>query len=491
LTVAVSSFGDENLDPTQNTLAGIGTTGAEIYDWLTWPDKAGTIGPGLASSWKVSQDQLTWTVTLRPGLKFSNGESITASDVVFSMEREIAPTSITSFASLWRAKIKSVQATSTDTVQVALNSPWPTFPDALSPYEGTLGIVLPEAYFNSVGEAGFVAHPIGSGPWEFTGHTLGVDYTYKANPHPAFRPTPHYKNLEVSLVTDDTTRMAELESGQASIVETLPSDVGLIHSQKDQVLSIPNYTQTAVTFFGWGDPADASYPTSKLDVREALSLAINRTQLVKKVLAGYGTVPARFIVGPGSLGFQSSWKPAVFNPTKAKELLAKAGYPHGFTMTLYSAPIPGAAWIPDAVTAVAGYWQAIGVKTNIIPTDYGTLSTLYRVQPVSSKLLGAAMINISQVTKTNLSLLQAYYPAGSPVSLLPSPEMTILSGEANSAFTLASLAQALDAMVDYANSQYVAAPLAITPSLYGAASNVKGWSPYVSGYIGMSLESVS
>jgi peptide/nickel transport system substrate-binding protein len=486
LTVAVSSLGKENIDPSIDTLATIGVIGAPIYDWLAWPGKDGTLGPGLATGWTESDDHLSWTIELGSAT-FSDGTPVTAEDVKFSIELHLDPDATSSLSGLWRSKVAGVTVNSPTSLTVELNSPWPTFPEALSPYEGAQGAVVPKAYYEEVGAEGFRAAPIGSGPWEFVRHDLGSGFVYRRGDPDSHRERPGYENLTIKLVAENSTRLAELLSGTVQIAEITPDQVAQVTGAGLQVLEIPDFTDTALTFFGDGDPRAADLPTGDVDVRRALALAINRTELVESVLAGYGTVPSRFIVGEGTLGHDPSWQPDPYDPAEAERLLAEAGYPDGFTVKVYSAPVAGAPWIPRAVEAIAGYWEAIGVRTEIVPTDYGTVSSLYRQRPLPDELIGAAMINLSQVTNSNITLLNAYYPSTSVVYLQPTPEMDALSAEASAARTQAELGSAITRMVEHAHARYVAFPLARTPSLFGAAATVDGWSPYKSGYLGMLL----
>lgn len=488
LTVAVSSLGKESIDPSVDTLATIGVIGAPIYDWLAWPKKNGTLGPGLANSWTEGPNHLSWTINLKSGAKFSDGTPVTADDVKFSIELHLRPDATSSLDSLWRSRVTSITVNSPTNLTVNLKSPWPTFPEALSPYEGAQGAVVEKAAYEKEGAKGFAAAPVGSGPWTFVSHALGQSFTYKAGNPNTYRQKPAYNKLTIKLVTEDSTRLSELTSGSVQIAEITPDQVAQVKAAGLQVLQIPNFTDTGLTFFGLGDPRMASQPTGDVRVREALALGIDRNQMLKSLLDGYGTVSSRFIVGKGSLGYDPSWKPLQSDITKAKQLLAEAGYPGGgFTVKFYSASIAGASWIPQAVQAIAGYWAKLGVKTQIVQTDYGSISSLYRQRPLPASLIGAAMINVSQVTNTNITLLDAYYPSSSVVYLAPTPEMDALNAKAAQAVTTQELGKAITNMVNYANTQYIAFPLFRTPTLYGAATSVKGWVPYRSGYIGMML----
>lgn len=491
LRVSVSSFGAESIDPSMERLVSVGLFGMPIYDWLIWPGPNGEIpSPGVAVAWEVSDDNLSWTVTLRDDMIFHNGDALTAEDVKFSIERHLREEATSSLSGVWRANVDSIDVLSPTELRINLKGPWPVFPLAATPFEGAQASVQPKAYFESVGEDGVREAAVGSGPWEFVEHNEGTSFVFKASdtPHP-YRPQPGFAELEILLVPEASTRLAQLKAGEVQIAEISPSQIKEAQDAGLQILEIPNFTHTSVSFFGFGPNAEGM-PIADVNVRKALSLAINRPELIATILGGFGEEAARFIVGPGTLGFDPSWELDPYDPAAATQLLADAGFGGGFTVRFYSAPVGGVSWIPEAIQAIAGYWQAIGVDTEIIPTDYGTLSAAYREHPIPELLAGAAMINIAQVTQTNLTLANAYYPSSSVVWMLPDATMDDLMAQATAATTIDELGTRLTAATDYAHEQYVTYPLAITPSLFAATADVTGWDPFASGYIGMLFEAL-
>jgi peptide/nickel transport system substrate-binding protein len=489
LVVAVSSLGNETVIPSADSLTAIGTDGAPIYDWLVWPDKDGTAGPGIATEWKEGVDHLSWTITLRDDQTFSDGSTVTADDVAFSIGLHLDPEATSSYAGLWQAKVKKVEVVSPTELVIRLTQPWPNLPDALSPYEGAQGAVLSRAAYEKLGADGFAQAPVGSGPWTMVKHAAGQYFDYERSDAASYRDAPGYESMRIQLMPDDGSRLSALQAGEVDLAEITPAQAKQAQDAGLQVLETPDFADAALTFFGDGDPRAKSMPTSDPRVREALSLAIDRDQLIDSVLFGYGKVPARFIVGEGTLGADPRWKADARDLERAKTLLADAGYADGgFTVTVFSAPVAGAPWIPRATEAIAGYWDELGVDTKIVPTDYGTMSTKYRERPLADDLVGAAMVNIAQVTNSNITLLGAYYGSASVVFVSPTSETDKLVAAAQKAMTYDELGPAITALVDHVHDQWTTFPLVRSPSLYAATKDVDGWDPYRSAWLGMMLD---
>jgi peptide/nickel transport system substrate-binding protein len=129
-------------------------------------------------------------------------------------------------------------------------------------------------------------------------------------------------------------------------------------------------------------------------VRQALSLAINREEMAKTFFKGYGTPATRSWTAENSWGYNSAWKADPYDPAKAKQLLAEAGYPNKFSdpvIPIYSYQLTGAPWLPGWAQIVSGYWEEIGVKTKITPIDGALIRTMYTAKPVDPKVVGTAL----------------------------------------------------------------------------------------------------
>src|SRR5499433_1633773 len=173
VTIAPSWF-DPAETPAQITPFGILYA---IHDAVVRPLPGERMGPALAESWSESPDGTTYAFTLRPGLKFHNGDPCTAEDVVFSFTRYKGVG-----AGEFKAKVKTVEAVDGRTVRFQLHEPWPDFMTFYGTTATAAGIVMPKKYMQQVGDDGFKQHPIGLGPYKVVSHTPGVDVILEADP---------------------------------------------------------------------------------------------------------------------------------------------------------------------------------------------------------------------------------------------------------------------------------------------------------------------
>lgn len=488
MRVAVGSFGNEQMDPAKGLTTVLGVIGGPVYDWLVWYAPDGSLVPGLAASWQMSPDGMTWTINMRQA-RFHNGDPVTGDDVKFSLERVLLPSATSTDAPSFRDSLASIEVTSPGTVLLHMKKVWPLLPYALAPIEGTSGAVLPHTYFQSVGERPYFDKPVGTGPWQLTKRETGVQFSYKANEaaHP-FRKSPAFKELDLALLPEQSTRTAALRTGQVNMAEITQETVAAIKDANLKILQIPATRSVGVHFWGVADTRAKDMPLANPKVREALSLAIDRQEIVDILLAGLGEIPARWVVTQGTLGYDPAWKPDSFDPKRAKQLLAEAGFTNGFGMQMYQFAVPGVAWTQRGAEVVAGYWEQIGVKTKLAPIDYGAFTQLYRGRPQPQELLGTASVQSVPISSTNLVYLRANYD--SPQLRYSTPEM---KGLLDNALAEKNDQQRIDlirqiAALDY--GQHVTIPLANTGSLYAVNQTIKDWTPIRSGYVGMALETV-
>src|SRR5215470_13598992 len=146
-----------------------------LHDAVMRPLPGERMAPALAASWTVSPDGLTYAFTLRPGLKFHNGDPCTAEDVQYSFSRYKG-----SGANEFQTKVKSVEVVDARTVRFHLHAPWPDFMTYYGSSATAAGLVVPKKYLEEVGEEGFKKHPIGLGPYKFVSHTPGVELVLEA-----------------------------------------------------------------------------------------------------------------------------------------------------------------------------------------------------------------------------------------------------------------------------------------------------------------------
>jgi len=390
LRYAVQSFGAETFDPTLTSVTtGLGFAGP-LWDWLTVVDDKGNLSPGLATSWSSTPDAKIWTLKLRQDVTFHDGSPMTAEDVKFTLKDGFGRKKAkSSRARQFRGKIKAVEVVDRYTAKIIMQKAWPTFAHDVSNQPGTEGIVLPRKYIEKVGWKTFGRKPVGTGAYKFVSHETGniVEFAAVKN-HWRFK--PQFDKLQILLVPESATRVAMLRTGQVDMAPVSLDDAPTLAKKGFKFARDPQASSVRVHLYG--SYYKKAGPIGKLEVRKALNLAINRDELVQTLFRGAGKSAAIFPLSALSIGYPNGLKPYPFDPAEARKLLASAGYPNGFKIKLYSLPTGGFTLHQQVSEAVAGYWEAIGVRTQIVPTDIGAFRPLYIKQPQSPKLVGQASI---------------------------------------------------------------------------------------------------
>lgn len=378
LVFAVESLAAQTLDPILERRPGNAVYQAVMYDSLVGYDfKKGGIGPGVAEKWELSDDGLTWTFVLRPGQKFHNGDPVTAHDVKFSLERQMAPNSIAAAAGSMRRSIKSIDVVNDLTVRVVSHKPQTGLPSALSRAVAPEGAIMPKAYIEKVGEEEFRKKPIGSGPWKFVRNVPGDRIEFEAVNYPHWRGTPHFKNLHILQVPEESTRVAMVRTGEAAIASIGPETMLSATRGGLEVLSVPGTMQALFQFYGVYRPEVKGNPITDVRVREALSLAIDRKQIIEHVMSGKALVPYPFATFEYTENFSADrWKKWAdhayrYDPVAAKKLLADAGYPNGFDLNFANTALPGTQFMVDIGIAIAEMWRKVGVRVNLKHYEWG------------------------------------------------------------------------------------------------------------------------
>jgi peptide/nickel transport system substrate-binding protein len=214
LTIALSSFSTETLDP---ALGGhlVKYYLSMMFDYLvgTTLDGQPSKDGGIATRWENSPDYKRWTFYLRKGVKFHNGDDVTAEDVKFSIMRNIGPRSTTGYAGPLRTLIQTIETPAPDRVVIVTKDPTLIIPTYLSRSLSTEGMVLPKKYIEQVGDDVFARKPVGSGPYKFVEQVTGSHVKLTAVDNHWRIGTPKYKNMMFRLVSEETTRLALLRRG--------------------------------------------------------------------------------------------------------------------------------------------------------------------------------------------------------------------------------------------------------------------------------------
>src|SRR5437773_10745890 len=230
VTIAPSWF-DPSTAPAQITPFGILYA---LHDSVVRATYGSKIGPGLAEAWSESPDGLTYEFRLRRGLKFHNGDAVTAEDVKFSFERYKGAA-----AKELQSRVEAIEVVNPLTVKFRLKAPWPDFMTFYGTTVSGAGLVVPKKYITQVGDEGFRKHPIGAGPFKFVSHTPGVEVVVEAYPG-YWRKVSNVKRFEMKSVPEGTTRVAMLKNGEADIAYALDGEDALNVRRDSRLALIPS-----------------------------------------------------------------------------------------------------------------------------------------------------------------------------------------------------------------------------------------------------------
>lgn len=347
--VAVLKGEPSNVDPHGNTELVAMTTQVQIFETLVKKDQEGNIVPGLAESWEQVDDK-TIRFHLRDGVFFHNGDKLTAQDVAFTIARATQkPSSASIFAAFDGTATKAVDELTVDVVTKA------PFAAVFNYLTSTRGGIVSQRAVEELGDDQFGRSPVGTGPFVFDNWVSGTSITLKRNDN-YWGETPAYSTLTLKFITETANRALEIESGNADIV--LDPDTGdldrLATVEGIQVVTGDSYGLSYIVF-SMDDPV-----LSDVRLRQALSLALNLDALVKTVYGSYAT-PAESVMPATVFAYASQGK-HVYDPVKAKQLLADAGYAGGLTVQL---TLPNGAEQQNIGVIAQSMWKEVGITANI------------------------------------------------------------------------------------------------------------------------------
>ena len=385
LVIALDTLGAQTMDPILEGRAPHAHYQAPVFDSLMGFDyDKGGIGPGVAERWELDADGSAWTFFLRSGLKWHNGDPLTAHDVKFSLERTMSPESVSSQAAALRRNVERIEVVDDRTVRVYTKKVQPYFPESLSRAVFQEGQLMPKKYIETVGVEEFRKKPIGSGPWKFVRSVPGDRIEYEAVDYPHWRGTPHFKRLVILLVPEESTRVAMVKTGEAGIASISPETIREVEKAKMRVVSVPGTMQAIYQFYTLYRPEFQNSPLADVRVRQALSLAINRQQIIDHVMYGQASWPMplatfRYSVDMDLQRWETWSREALrYDPERAKKLLAEAGYANGFPLTFANTALPGTPFMTQIGEAVADFWTKIGVQVTIKNIEWGAYQPMER-----------------------------------------------------------------------------------------------------------------
>jgi len=384
----------KSLDPIRETDGETFRVTENIYETLvSYEDTNTTVIPGLAESWEISEDGLTYTFKLRQGVKFHDGTDFNAEAVKFNFDRWMDksnkyhnPEGFPYYNDMFGGYkgdpdhvIKEIKVVDAHTIQFVLNR-------TQAPFLANLGmspfaIASPKAI-----EGGKLGdEPVGTGPFKFAGWKRNDIITLEKNPDYWNKGYPKLDKVIFKVIPENTARLTALTSGEIDLMDGLnPDDAEAVKENKDlQLLLRPSMNVGYLAFNTEKKPFDNP------KVRQAISHAINKPEMVKAFYSGLGE-PATNPMPPSLWGYNDQIKDREYNLDQAKKLLAEAGYPNGFKVQFMAMPVPR-PYIPDGkkmAEAIQQDLKKIGIETEIVTMEWATYLEKTRLGEYEMCLLG-------------------------------------------------------------------------------------------------------
>ncbi|MCA0963533.1 ABC transporter substrate-binding protein [Salipiger bermudensis] len=353
LTIALQ-LEPPHLDPTSAAAGAIDSVlYANVFEGLTRFTETGEVVPGLAESWEISEDGLTYTFRLRDGVTFHDGTTMDAEDVKFSLDRARGEDSLNAQKALFEG-IAEVTVGDPRTVEVTLSKPDGMFLSNMA--WGDAVIVAPESI------EGIQQTPVGTGPFTFERWVTGDRIEMSRNPD-YWGEAPSLEAVTFRFISDPTAAFAAMMAQDIDAFAGFPAPENLEMFEADprfQVLVGSTEGETILAM----NHGDTHFSDPK--VREALSHAIDRQAIIDGAMFGYGT-PIGTHFAPHNPDYVDLTELSTYDPELAKTLLADAGYPEGFTTTL---KLPPPSYARRGGEIIAAQLREVGIETQITNLEW-------------------------------------------------------------------------------------------------------------------------
>ena len=358
-----------NLDPAQVTDLNSNRVGRRIVETLvTFPDESTQVVPGLAESWALSKDGLRYTFKLRKGVSFHDGTPFNAEAVKFSIERQIMPEHPFNklgkypFANYFFGNVRAVEVVDPLTVEFILKEPRASFLAVLA--AGAASVVSPTAV-KKLG-ADYALTPVGTGPFKYVSWDRGQRVVLEKNPS-YWRFPVKVDRVVYRPIVEDQARLTELMTGTLDLMVGAPPDF-VAQLEKSPTVTLLKQVGAHVWYLGINNDKK---PFQDKRVRQAMNYAVNKEAIVRDVLKSTGSTSAGPVL-PGTWGADAGLKPYPYDPARAKKLLAEAGFPNGFTTTLWVPESGSGMQSPVAMsTVIQSNLKAVGINVALQTFEWG------------------------------------------------------------------------------------------------------------------------
>ncbi len=479
LRMTYTSMGSDGIYPkASNVNAGGKDVNSSMYDVVIGSNAQGAFSKdtGLANDWSVSPDGKVHTVNLRKGVMFHNGTEVTSEDVMFSalevMEEDSQTAFINELTPLW----DSYETPDASTFVINCHTPCLYAPWIFSGVRGTEGMTVPKAYYEAVGEEEFAKSPIGSGPYQFVDQVLGASVAVESINRPHFRGgIPKYAEITFLGVSEETTRIAMLKSGQTDVIDVSRERIAPLADDGFNIFYKERALLSGMYFFQQWEEGN---PFGDIRVREALNKAINRDAILEHIFLGRGSTT---LYPMGSYAAESGYDPAQssypYDPDRARQLLAEAGYsdsnPLEIKLAIYS--FGGIAEFARMIEAVGADFEAVGVKVNFQPTEYGTLRSMRRAFNLGGGWVGPWGTHNRAAPAEILSIVKVLKHSTATYTTYKNPEFDAIMDKAFASTDPDEVRTLISEMQQHLLANYDGIPLFEVDSAFAAVPEITYW----------------
>lgn len=344
-----------------------------LYNGLFTRSTEGHIVPDLAEAYEIIDDY-TWEVKIKSGVKFHTGEELTAEDVKFSLERPGQDATLLERGPY--TAIKEVVVVDPYTVRIVTHDPHPLL---LSVLGRTSAVIYPKSYIEEHGIDYFNDNPVGTGPFRFVRWVRGSEVVLEPFEDYFDGPNTDWDQVVFRAIPEPSTRVAELLTGGVDIIPGVASHDWRRIELEGGLKLVSARSNRVAHLVPKGTPDS---PLADPRVREAVELAINNEVIINNMLGGKGT-PLRTRLAPGNFGANEElFDVALYDPERAKQLLAEAGYPNGLKLSMQSS----AGRYPrdrEVAEMVAGMLGNVGIEVTLEFPEWNTYLELRRENKVA------------------------------------------------------------------------------------------------------------
>lgn len=359
-----------SMDPHFQNLVPNNNVAAHMFEALVGLDADSKLVPGLAESWKLV-NPTTWEFKIRQGAKFSDGSPVTAEDVAYSLDRTAQVKNSPAPFTIFTRGITGKTIVDPGTIRLVTAQPAPLFPTDMS---GVFIVSKKAADGLSTEDFNAGKGMVGSGPFKFVRFLRDDRVELERNPNYNGPDRSPWATTTIRFIANDSTRLAALLSGDVQVIENVPTaDLAKLRGNAAYSVVTKPSQRVLFLFADWRDSspfvkdkAGAALPKNPLTdvrVRHALSMAINRDAIRDRVMEGLAE-PTENLVPSGLPGFNPALKTQAFDADGAKKLLAAAGYPNGFSLTVHG---PTNRFVNDdqVVLTIAQMFTRIGIDSKV------------------------------------------------------------------------------------------------------------------------------